>query len=213
MARIPADVRRRELVEAAIRVLTRDGIAKATTRVIVTEAGMPLGFFHYCFRSKQELLLQVIETINDRNVAAARSVLERHRDDRDGIRNSDRGRGRSALRDTLRSGLRAYLQEVQQRPGEHQLTYELTQYALRQPGMAEVARRQYEHYLAATSDFLERAAAAAQLTWTTPLPLLSRYALNVIDGVTLAWVVDRDTAAACAVLDEFVEHVCTETRG
>ena len=50
VARIPADERRQQLVEAAIRVMARDSVAQATTRAIVGEAGMPLGVFHYCFR-------------------------------------------------------------------------------------------------------------------------------------------------------------------
>ncbi|XIE77716.1 hypothetical protein AB6O49_04510 [Streptomyces sp. SBR177] len=41
MARQSADVRREQLVEAAIRVMIRDGVAKATTRAVVGEAGLP----------------------------------------------------------------------------------------------------------------------------------------------------------------------------
>ena len=51
MPRIAVDARRELLVEAAIRVMARDGVAKATTRSIVAEAGMALAAFHYSFRS------------------------------------------------------------------------------------------------------------------------------------------------------------------
>ncbi|WP_279579831.1 TetR/AcrR family transcriptional regulator [Fodinicola feengrottensis] len=74
-----ADERRQDLVAAAIRVLARDGVAKASTRAIVAEAAMPLGFFHYCFRSKQELFMQVIGTINERNRRAAIDAVRPHR--------------------------------------------------------------------------------------------------------------------------------------
>jgi hypothetical protein len=40
-------------------------------------------------------------------------------------------------------------------PAEHMLTYELTQYALRQPGLEGVARTQYELYLATLRSFLD----------------------------------------------------------
>ena len=63
MARMSAGDRRELLVAAAIRVMTRDGVAKATTRAIASEAEMPLGVFHYAFRSKQELMTMVTETI------------------------------------------------------------------------------------------------------------------------------------------------------
>ena len=43
--------------------MTRDGVARATTRSIAADADVSLSVFHYCFTSKQELLEAVIETI------------------------------------------------------------------------------------------------------------------------------------------------------
>jgi AcrR family transcriptional regulator len=191
MAHVPADVRRQELVEAAIRVMARDGIAKATTRAIVAEAGMNLGFFHYCFRSKEELLVAVIAAINDQNQQAAMAVVTPHR----------------GLRETLVASFQAYWDGVERNPGEHQVTYELTQYALRQPGLAEVARVQYDSYLQGMVQYLEAAAAANDMEWTRSVAMLAHYAHSVLDGVTLAWVIDRDSKAADAVLREAAEHI------
>jgi AcrR family transcriptional regulator len=196
MARIPADVRRQELVEAAIRVMARDGIARATTRAIVAEAGMQLGFFHYCFRSKEELLQGVIETIAAHNDQATMSVVAP-------------GRG---LRDTLTASFRGYLDGVERNPEEHQLTYELTQYAMRQDGFDGVAAKQYETYVASTTRYLTAAAEVTGIEWTAPVAVLARYVSNLVDGVTLAWIVDRDTAAAIAVLDQAVEHLVSNAR-
>ncbi len=56
MPRVPADVRRTELVQAAIQVATREGLAATTTRRIAQELGISVGVVHYCFRSKEELL-------------------------------------------------------------------------------------------------------------------------------------------------------------
>jgi AcrR family transcriptional regulator len=184
------------LVEAAIRVMARDGVAKATTRAIVAEADMYLGFFHYCFRSKEELFLQVIDTINDRNVRAALDVVEPRR----------------GLKDTLRASIRAYWDLVEKNPGEHQVTYELTQFALRRPGLEAVARRQYEGYLAAATKFLQTVAEATRMEWTVPLPVLARYTHSVLDGVTLAWVVDRNSDQTLAVLDQCVEYLSGSAR-
>jgi len=63
MARVAAHDRRQQLIEAAIRVAERDGIAATTTRRIATEAGASLATVHYCFRSKQELFEQVLTAI------------------------------------------------------------------------------------------------------------------------------------------------------
>ncbi|MFC4943388.1 TetR/AcrR family transcriptional regulator [Pseudonocardia sp. GCM10023141] len=196
MARVSAEVRREELVEAAIRVMARDGVAAATTRAIVAEAGMQLGFFSYCFTSKHELFLQVIETINRRNLLAGLSVIEPGED----------------LRSTMRASVRAYFRAVEENPGEHQVTYELTQVALRTPELADLARRQYEHYLQACADYLTTAAAASGTQWSAPLPVLARALHSALDGATLAWIVDRDSAAALDVLALFADHLATSAR-
>jgi AcrR family transcriptional regulator len=196
MARVSADVRRQELVEAAIRVMARDGVAKATTRAIVAEADMHLGFFHYCFRSKEELLLQVIDTINERNVRAVLDVLS----------------PRKGLAETLRTSVRAYWELVEKNPGEHQVTYELTQFALRRPGLEDVARKQYDGYVTAATRFLEAVAEELKVEWTVPLPVLARMTQVVLDGATLAWVVDRDSDQTVAVLDQMVEYLAGVAR-
>jgi AcrR family transcriptional regulator len=61
MSRVPHDERRRQLIEAAVRVISREGTARATTRRIAAEAGAPLASLHYSFRNKEELFHAVIE--------------------------------------------------------------------------------------------------------------------------------------------------------
>ena len=63
MARLALADRRAALIGAAVRVIARSGLAAATTRAIVTEAGMPLGSFHYVFDSRDDLITAVIETV------------------------------------------------------------------------------------------------------------------------------------------------------
>ncbi len=57
MSRMNVDERRARLVEAAIQVMSREGVSHATTRAIVTEAVMTTGAFHYSIFSKEELVL------------------------------------------------------------------------------------------------------------------------------------------------------------
>ncbi|MGP3982400.1 TetR/AcrR family transcriptional regulator [Streptomyces sp. KR80] len=196
MARLPADVRRAQLVEAAIRVMARDGVARATTRAIVSEAGMPLGFFHYCFRSKQELLQTVMEALVEHSRTAAMQVVGDHR----------------TVRDAIHASLQGYWSHVEANPEEHLLTYELTQFALRQPGFEEAAGRQYAAYLSAMTEFLEAIAGACRIEWTVPLPILARYAHTAVEGVTLLWLVERDSEKAQAVLGEAVDHLAERAR-
>ena len=129
MARLPIEERRQQLVDAAIRVMTRDGVNKATTRAISSEAEVSLSVFHYCFDSKQDLLEAVIETIVQHTVTPAKASIEPGTD----------------LRDTIRRALGAYWTHVEANPEEHLLTYEVTQYCLRHPDFVDVARGQYDH--------------------------------------------------------------------
>ena len=193
MARQSADESRDQLVEAAIRVMIRDGVAKATTRAIVGEAGLPLGAFHYCFRAKEELLHSVLERIMLRSLDfTPPSAAE----------------GASPP-DVIRAALHAYWDRVRERPTEHMVTYELTQYALRQPGLTEVARRQYRHYLDVNGEHLRTIARLAGIRWAADLQVLARYGLGVLDGLTLTWLIDRDDAQALAALDQYADHLAT----
>jgi AcrR family transcriptional regulator len=196
MVRRSADERREELIEAAIKVMIRDGVAKATTRAIVAEAGLPLGAFHYCFRSKEELLHSVIERIMLGALAPAVAA----------------GVEGAPVTDIVRDTLHAYWARIRATPDEHLLTYELTQYALRQPGLAEVARHQYRRYLAVNHDSLATMARLAGIEWAVPLPTLARYGLAVLDGLTLNWLIDRDDAAATAALDEYAAYLVSVAR-
>ena len=45
-----AQARREQFVEAAISVMSKEGLDRATTRRIAEEAGAPNGAFNYAFR-------------------------------------------------------------------------------------------------------------------------------------------------------------------
>lgn len=55
--------RRQQLIEAAIRVLQRDGIGQVTTRAIAAEAGAPLASIHYTFGSKDDIVRAAFEQV------------------------------------------------------------------------------------------------------------------------------------------------------
>ncbi|MET9031859.1 TetR/AcrR family transcriptional regulator [Streptomyces mirabilis] len=191
-----ASDRRAELLEAAIRVMTRDGVAKATTRAIVNEAGMTLGAFHYCFDSRAQLLERVTETLTERYVAEVRGLFAPHRD----------------IRDSVLDSLHAFWKGFEANPGEHQISYELTQYALRNPGFENIARGQYEIFLAAFASLLELAADNAGIEWTQPVPILARYVHSVIDGLNMTWLVDRNSDHSQAVLHLLADHLLQYAR-
>lgn len=187
MAKMPMAKRRQQLIDAAIAVMTRDGVQKATTRAIMAEAGTSLSVFHYCFRSKQELLDAVIKTLVHSTVKIAESSFE-----------PDASRP-----ERIRSGLQAYWAHLTAHPAEHLLTYELTQYCLREAGYAHVAREQYDHYARAFARVLETIGCPPG----EPLEAVSRYCAVVLDGLTLDWLVRRDDDSARQGLDQLARHI------
>ncbi|MGW2613431.1 TetR/AcrR family transcriptional regulator [Streptomyces sp. NPDC001500] len=193
MARMPSAERRRQLTEAAIRAMARDGVAKTTTRAIAAEAGVSLSVFHYCFDSKQALVESVITTITDHYVTVVKEAL----------------RPRATLEDTVRAGFQAYWDHVRTHPDEHMLTYELTQYALRQPGFEHLARRQHEMYREAYTDLIEQLRAGMDLRLRVPVTVLARYLAAMTDGLTLNYLVLGEEAAWTGVLDTVTAHIAS----
>jgi len=185
MARIPVPQRRAALIEAALRVIARQGVAAATTRAIAAEAGMSLASLHYAFESRDELIAGVIAHVLEQQAGAALDTLTPGAD----------------LITTLRDGFRAYLAVIAADPLREQAMMELTQYALRTPGLADLARRQYAAYYAAAEQVLVAVGEATGYEWRRPLPEMARILITLTDGISIAWLVDRDTEATERVLD------------
>ncbi|AWB94882.1 TetR family transcriptional regulator [Agromyces badenianii] len=183
VARIPASERRAALVQAALRVVSRRGIAQATTRAIVAEAGMSLASFHYAFDSRDELIDELITTVVAREQEA---VLPEHLEGHD-------------LREMLEAGLLRYFDHLRADPEHEQAMLELTQYALRSPERHPLALAQYARYAELGARSLEAAAERAGVVWRTPVEQVARVLIAFTDGLTLTWLVARDDDDARAV--------------
>ena len=178
--------RRAALARAALTVVDRDGVHAATTRAIVAEAQMPLGSFHYAVPSRDELLRDVVElVVADEGDAALAGLLADAVDPHDAIRRT----------------LTAYLDHVRADPGREQAMFELTQYALRSTELDDLPAEQNTRYRALAAEVLRAAEAHLGIRWTIALPELARLVVTITDGVTLAWLADRDDAAAERTID------------
>ncbi len=185
--------RRATLVQAALRVIAREGVAAATTRAIVAEAGMPLASFHYAFRSRDDLIADLIDFVVENEAMAASAALTFEGD----------------LKGTIRGGLKAFTDLVASDPLREQAMLELTQYALRTPELGDAAARQYASYYRAAAAILETVALKLGITWKRPLDEMARILITLTDGLTMGWLVDRDTAATDRVLDFAAEALAS----
>lgn len=189
MPRLAVADRREALVEAALRVMSRDGLAAGTTRAVVAEAGMSLASFHYAFASRDELLAELVRRVVGRELAAATAAMD----------------PAAGLAGCLRAAADGYLAHLEADPGAEQLMLELTLHAVRDPALRPVARAQYRAYSDAAAALLEQAATLTGSVWRRPLPELARLLVTLVDGATTTWLVDRDTAATRGTLGTAVD--------
>ena len=76
MGNVSAENRRTQLIEAAIRVIQRDGIPAATTRAIASEADAPLASIHYTFGSKEEVIRAAFDFLADEVTSSVESSTD-----------------------------------------------------------------------------------------------------------------------------------------
>jgi TetR/AcrR family transcriptional repressor of bet genes len=60
-----SSTRRTEIVRALQTVMARHGYEKATIQAIAAEAGLAPGLLHYHFKSKQDMLVSLVTTLDD----------------------------------------------------------------------------------------------------------------------------------------------------
>jgi AcrR family transcriptional regulator len=178
MQRLSFEERRTRLLDAAVRVIGRDGLAAATTRAIVAEADMPLGAFHYVFDSREDLIAAIIPHVTEQERLAAWLDAA---DDAD-------------VAEILARGLDAYLRLLAAEPERELALLDVAAHAMRQDPQA--VARQWDTYRATARASLDYAAELAGIRWTLPVDELAFSLASCLDGLTLTWLSTRDTDAA-----------------
>lgn len=189
MPYVSAQQRRRELIDAAIRVTADVGLAAASTRAICAEAGVQQSVFHYCFSSKEELLRELTREVVAGMMETAVGNLKPGAD----------------VEESLLRGLMGLWETMSRRPEKQLVFYELTVGALRAPDRSDIAEWQYREYFASTGTFLVRLAEKAGVEWTVPIPVLSRMVTTAIDGLILGWLADGRADEVEASLASFAK--------
>lgn len=191
MARVGAELRRRDFVEATVRVIAEHGAAGATTRRIAAEAGCPLATLHYVFHTKEDLFYAVYESL----LEAAQGVTG--------------GAPRAQpLRESAPAQLRQMMQWLAANPALARAQAELFSWALR--FNPDLAKRTYE----LTLD-LARSALRGDKDENPDgrlVEALARLSVALIDGLLTSWFAQgdmrqlaADTEVACRALSLFVD--------
>jgi len=195
MNRMPVAERREQLVEAALTVASRDGIEAATVRAVASEAGVSLGVVHYCFQDKDELLRAMAHAITERNTVH-------------GLEDLPRGLPAATA---IEYAIEAVWASISGTRGSQLLSYELTTASLRNAELNQVAMEQYEGQWAAAAQVLAAVGEAADISWTMEAEEIARIVVAVVDGYSLAWLVDGDAEKALRGLHGLGAYLATLT--
>lgn len=188
MTRMSASERRAALIRAGLRVVADRGVARATTRAIVAEAGMSLASFHYAFSGRDELMAELVNAVvaqETRTLAPAFAHAHEA----------------PTAREAIRAGLQQFFDGVKRDPQHEKAMFELTQYAMRAEGTQPLAVAQYGRYYALATDALAAVSTGSRVHWTQPIEQVATLLVALTDGLTFAWLVNRDDRAAEAIMD------------
>jgi len=173
MPRMSANQRRVEFIDAAVRVVAKHGIGKATTRRIAEEARAPLASLHYCFQTKEQLLWAVWERFRD-------DFADSQTEAADGLSGS--------LADCAVNVLRRTFDWMLEHPDFAVAQFDLYQWALRRddsPFDSFVA----DLFVQYTVETLRPCATAEQDAFVLPL---ARFMTAALDGTTVSWNAHQD---------------------
>ncbi len=192
--RIPATVRRRLLVETALVIAERSGLAAVTARSVAAAANVSLGLVHYCFTTTADLSTKMAERMIEQLAEAALPALDELEVEGD-------------IRTFLEVAIGALWSEIVATPQRQLLTYEMTTHAIRTPGLEAIAHRQYEVSDLAVTELLLHAARSAGVSWSVDVAELARLVVMAIDGATLRWLVDQHSDQALTSLAHVADLV------
>src|SRR4249919_2494313 len=133
LTRISAQARREQFVEAAVQVMSHEGLERATTRRIADVAGAPQGAFHYAFRDKNELLTEVVGAVTQEVERVLRAAVDPE----------------LGLAQAINDSIREFWKWVVGDDGLQLMQFELTIFCRRTEGYEWLAQWQYNRYASA----------------------------------------------------------------
>ncbi|GAA3101981.1 TetR/AcrR family transcriptional regulator [Streptosporangium carneum] len=160
--------RREEVVEAARRVILREGIEAATTRAIAREAGYSNGVLTHYFADKDDIMLSALRSSH-------RRVAERLRAKLGGLR------GMAALRELLLDNLPL----DDERAGESGLEIGFWSRSLSSPAMLRAQRADAEELRYLVRSLLGAAAEAGEIETSEDLGDVTERLLALVDGLSV----------------------------
>jgi len=178
-ARARSDEKAQAILHAARRCLSERGYAAATIAEIAAEAGVSRGLLHYYFRSKEELLAQVVRAGTDGYVELLESMFARSQSA------DDLARELVVVTRTI----------VQSDPTFVSLSMECWTLAHESPLVAHEVEDLYRQLRDAVSQGLEEAEGRGIIQPLIALQPLAALLLAITDGLVMQFLIHPELAA------------------
>lgn len=191
MPRLAPAQRRRAIVDAALSVMLRKGMAATTVRDVADEMGTSSGLIHHYVSSMDELLAAAFEQAAGQDLAATREAMA----ERDGVV------------DRLGTFFATYVRAEQD--WAFQLWLDAWAEAGRRPAVREVSQRLNQEWQTLLQATISDGVAAAVLTCPDPAGAAWRI-LSLLDGLALQTVAHRDVIDRRAVVRWSAAHAEAE---
>ncbi|CAN5166609.1 hypothetical protein BH09ACT10_BH09ACT10_11380 [soil metagenome] len=190
MARVAADERRLEFIEATVTVIAESGMKGATTRRIAEAAHAPLASLHYRFHTKEDLFLAVFEYMSTSMVETQVDVVPTQDD----------------LATTAVHLMESVRDWSLENPNYTKVQFDLTLWASQQPGLGA---RIYRVFLDSFAEVL--AGSLGPGVDPAVVEPIARLITSLLDGLSLQWVSDTDDerfradiARACEMVSTYI---------
>lgn len=183
---VPVATRRAQLVEAAMRVMRRDGAWALTTRAVAKDAEVPLGAVHYAFDSKTSLMRAVYAEDVETAAAVLGGALSLSGDPHE----------------VLRCAMQRYAASLRTDPQAELVFQELGLMGVRDEELTALAAEAVVGFRTELARFLTQVAADAEHVWDVPVEVLAESLFGSLIGLAQNWLGTGDDALLDACLDD-----------
>ncbi|MEE1784090.1 TetR family transcriptional regulator [Streptomyces sp. SP17BM10] len=172
MAHVPAAERRPQLVQAALELMSREGIAAGSTRAIAAELGVAQATVHYTFGTKKDLYRAVVEQLTADFIGQVRAASP----------------GDGPFGEQVRTLVHALWDAATGEEGRCVLLSEFGSLAMRDADLQEIMLALQREVEGTATEMLTALAAAHGLTLPMPAREIAVHFLSGFDGLTARYL-------------------------
>lgn len=187
--RISTVDRRGQLIDAAIRVIKRDGVENASLRTIAGEAKASLAAVHVCFTDKDELLQAAAAELLQQLVRAVPHVVD----------------GSEDVRGIAHRVMDLFWDQMVSDELNTLAQFEIGMWAKRNPHHGDLSRTVYNDYEKEISKLLMAAAKRGDKSQAIPARTLARALMVIMDGCSLQYFADPSDPRHKDLRDDLVD--------